>query len=87
MSFGITMGSLAIPTIINRPCSPNIDRACLRTGVTPAKSKAALSPRCFFNSGSSGAKAKSAPRANAFARASSRGSIATTFVQPINFNN
>ena len=78
MSLGITIGSLAIPTITKRPCSPNIERACFLTGETPAKSKTALNPRCFFNSPSSGAKAKSAPRSRALARASSRGSMAIT---------
>jgi len=71
MSLGITIGSLAIPTITKRPCSPNNDKAALRTAETPAKSKAAFNPRCFLISGSSGAKAKSAPLANALARASS----------------
>ena len=87
MSLGITIGSLAIPTITKRPCSPSKDNACLRTGVTPAKSKATFKPRCFLISRSSGAKAKSAPRAKALARASSRGSIAITLLHPTIFNN
>ena len=87
MSLGMTIGSLAIPTITRRPCSPKSDSACFRTGVTPAKSKAAFNPRCFFNSGSSGENAKSAPRAKAFFLASSRGSIAITLLQPMILSN